>query len=60
MDSSILISHKRRPGVMDPLMTERVIPIEYPPKTVPNSQKIRVTFFGKINQGEIKDFINIK
>ena len=60
MDSSILISHKRQPGVMDPLMTERVIPIEYPPKTVPNSQKIRVTFFGKINQGEIKDFINIK
>ena len=52
MDSSILISHKRRPGVMDPLMTERVIPIQYPPKTVPNSQKIRVTFFGKINQGE--------
>ena len=32
MDSSILISHKRQPGIMDPLMTEIVIPIKYSAK----------------------------
>ena len=49
MNIPILISHKRRPGFPNQI-TERSVSFVYPSTTVPDSQKIKVTVFGKYSR----------